>query len=359
MASQPQTAQELVRVYQIEAERNVGRCKNLLELMYHTPEAQVGLTPKEVIWTKNKAKLYHMLPVVPNPHPIPILVTYALINRPYILDLYPGNSMVEFLVNAGFDVYILDWGYPGPEDSSFKFENYILDYMSRALNKVLKDANASQVNLLGYCMGGTLTAIFAALQEKGCVNKMSLLASPIDFTRAGLYSVWLNKKNFNIDLLVDTMGNIPAELIDFGNKMLKPVVNYISPSIRLWDNMWNKEFLESFRPLNKWINDGTPFPGEAYRQWIKDFYQENKLVTGRLFLRGKLVDLSKISCPVLIFAGTRDHIVPAYQSNNFDKFISSENYEYVELDTGHVSLVVGKTAQRKVWPKLAEWFKPC
>lgn len=349
---------ELSEIYQKEAERTVLRSQKMLEILYKLPEPEVGMTPKEVIWTKNKARLYHYIPVVEKPYSIPILITYALINQPFILDLIPGNSLVEYLLEKGFNVYMIDWGMAGPEDKQLKFDHYVLDYMSKALKKVLKNAGANKINLLGYCMGGTLTAMFAALQPAGIVNNMVLIAAPIDFAQAGLYTVWLSKKHANIDLLVDTMGNIPGELIDFGNKMLKPMTNFVSPYINLWDKVWDDKFLKSWRPLNKWINDGKPFPGEAYRQWIKEFYQENKLTQKQLFLRGKLVDLSRIKCPVLNVSGRRDHIVPISQSKGLEQYISSEKYEYLELEAGHASLVVGKTAARNVWPKVVEWLKP-
>lgn len=356
MVSQASFALELAKVYQDEAEKNTLRYQKMMDLLLKTPEPEVGLTPKEVIWTKNKAKLYHFLSSEEKKHPIPIMITYALINRPYILDLSPGNSLVEYLLQNGFDVYMIDWGIPGPEDKNLKFDDYILDYMPKALKKVLQKANSSQVNLLGYCMGGTMTAMFAALQEKEVINKMVLLASPIEFSQAGLYTAWLDKKNCNVDLMVDTMGNIPADMIDFGNKMLKPITNFISSRTNLWDRSWDERFLQNWRSMDKWLNDGTPFPGEAFRQWIKDFYQDNKLIKKQLYLRDTLVDLSSITCPVLNITGERDHIVPINQSNNLEQYINSAQYKYYQINAGHVSLAVGKTASRKVWPQISDWF---
>ena len=134
-----------------------------MQIILDGAQAATGQTPKEVIWTKNKAKLYHYEPTIEKRFPIPILIIYALINRPYVMDLMPGNSLVEYLVNQGFDVYMLDWGVPGDEDQDLTFDNYVLDYLSRAVKKVLRHAHAEEFTLFGFCMGGTMSAMYAAL----------------------------------------------------------------------------------------------------------------------------------------------------------------------------------------------------
>lgn len=320
------------------------------------PEPEVGQSPKEVIWTKNKAKLYHYKPVKDILHPVPILMTYALINRPYILDLAPGNSLVEYLVNQGFDVYMIDWGVAGLEDKNLKYDDYIFDYLNPAVKKVFRTSGAKEITLLGYCMGGTITAMYAALKSELPIKNIVFLASPFDFSDAGLYSKWLDKKYFNIDKMVDVIGNIPADFIDVGNKMLKPVSNFYSSYKSLWERMWDQKFVEEWMYLNKWINDGVPFPGEAFRQWIKEFYQNNRLVRGELKLRGEKVDLSQISCPVLNVIGDRDHIVQPNQSKAIENYISSNDYEEFSVLTGHVSLVAGRQAAKVVWPKIGDWL---
>ena len=190
-------------------------------------DIQTGQTPKEVIWTKNKARLYHYVPVCEKRFPIPLLFIYALINRFYVLDLVPGNSLVEYLVSQGFDVYLLDWGIPGEEDKNLSFEQYILDYIARAVKKVLGHAHAEECSILGYCMGGTMSTMYAALFPDSSLRNLILLTTPIDFTpeHTGLYGIWLNEKRFNPDFLVDAFSNIPGELINSGNLVRKIIAN--------------------------------------------------------------------------------------------------------------------------------------
>lgn len=348
--------QDIMENFKQATEKNLQRSDRLIKLIHQMPEPQVGLTPKEVIWTKNKACLLHFIPVREKLHPVPILIIYALINRGYILDLVPGNSMVEYLLGQGFDVYMLDWGKAGPEDKNNNLDNYVLDYIPRAVNKVLRFAEAEELTLMSYCMGGTLAALYMGVYPEAPVRNMVFLAPPIDFEKAGLYTNWLSEKTFNIDKMVDVMGNIPAEAIDFGNKLLKPVTNFYSAYTSLWDRMWDQDFVDNWRVINKWVNDGTPFPGEAFRQWIKEFYQQNKLVKGELLLRGKKVDLKNIKCPVLNLTGKTDHIVQENQSVALGKSIGSKVYEHVSVPSGHVSLVIGKQAKKITWPKISSWL---
>lgn len=128
--------------------------ERLREIVVYNPDVPVGMTPKEVIWSRNKTVLYRYLPMAERRHRLPILLVYALINRPYVMDLYPGRSLVEALLQQGFEVYLLDWGTFGPEDRHLKLDDFVLDYIPAAVRKVLRRAGAEQFSLLGYCMGG-------------------------------------------------------------------------------------------------------------------------------------------------------------------------------------------------------------
>jgi polyhydroxyalkanoate synthase len=333
--------------------------KTGMEIMLGGAHVQTGQTPREVIWTKNKARLYHYIPVREKPFPVPILLIYALINRSYVLDLMPGNSLVEYLVNQGFDVYLLDWGIPGEEDQLLTFEHYVLDYIARAVKKMLRHARAEIYSILGYCMGGTMSAMYAALFPDSSLKNLLLLTTPIDFTpeHMGLYGIWISEKHFNPDLLVDAFANVPGELINIGNSMVKPVANYVSVYVTMWDRILHDRPMNTSLAMNKWINDGVPFAGEAFRQWIRDFYQQNKLVKGEISLRGRRVDLSRISCSVLNIAGKRDHICTLPQAEATMHLIGSQDKEFFVLDAGHVGLLTNSDARKKLWPKIHTWLE--
>ncbi len=330
-----------------------------LQIVFEGARAETGQTPREVIWTKNKAKLYHYEPMVEKRFPVPLLLVYALINRPYVLDLMPGNSFVEYLVSHGFDVYMLDWGIPGDEDKDLSYEHYVMDYIPRAVKKVLRNSHAEEVSILGYCMGGTMVAMYASLFPDKPLRNVILLTAPVDFSPEdiGLYATWTSAQNFNPDHLADAFGNIPGELVDTGNRLLKPVVNYVGSYITMWDRILQGKPMETWLAMNKWVNDGVPFPGAAFKMWIKEFYQQNKLVKGEIQLRGRRVDLSKITCSVLNVAGKKDHICSLAQAEATMKYISSQDKEFFVLDAGHVGLMTGSEAKKGLWPKIRSWLE--
>jgi polyhydroxyalkanoate synthase len=338
---------------------SIQKYKEGMQIILEGAQAPTGQTPKEVIWTKNKAKLYRYEPTKEKRFPVPILLVYALINRPYVLDLMPNNSIVEYLVNQGFDVYMLDWGIPAQEDQKLSFEHYVLDYIHRAVKHVLKHAQAKEFTLLGFCMGGTMSAMYASLFPGLPLKNLILLTTPIDFSLdvMGLYGIWMNEKNFNPDSFVEAFGNIPGDLIDTGNRMVKPITNYVGTYVTMWDRILQDKPMDTWLAMNKWVNDGVPFAGEAFRQWIRDFYQQNKLVKGEIVLRGRRVDLSNITCSLLNIAGKKDHICTLPQAEAAMRLVGSLDKEFFALDAGHVGLLTGSNAKKNLWPKIRSWLE--
>jgi polyhydroxyalkanoate synthase subunit PhaC len=329
-----------------------------IDIIVGGSKADTGQTPKEVIWTKNKAKLYHYKSENEEKYRVPILLIYALVNRSYILDLMPGNSFVEYLVGEGFDVYLLDWGVPGKEDKDMSFENYVLDYMPRAVRKVLRHSHTDELTIFGYCMGGTMSVMYASLFPEGLKN-LVLLAAPIDFTpgEVGIYGLWFSEKHQDPDVILDTFGNVPADLAYTGTAMLRPITNYVGSYVTMWDLIMREKPTESWRAMSKWANDPVPIPGAAFKQWIEDFYQQNKLVKGELKLRGRRVDLSNIKCPVLNLAGKHDHLCFLPQAQATMDLVGSEDKEFVVMDAGHVGLVMGRGAKKALWPQTRDWLE--
>jgi polyhydroxyalkanoate synthase len=329
------------------------------QILLEGARIETGLTPREVIWAKNKARLYRYKPTQGKHYSVPLLLIYALINRPYVLDLRPGNSIIEYLVDQGFDVYLLDWGIPGDEDKNLTFDDYILDYIPRAIKKVLRTAHAEEISLLGYCMGGTMAAMYAALFPTKTLRNLILLTSPIDFAPdyIGLYALWTSERYFNPDLLIEAFGNVPGELLDIANRMLKPVNNYIGSHVSMWDHIMQDKPMDTWLAMNKWINDAIPFPGAAFRQWIRDFYQQNRLVKGEITLREQRVDLSNIHCSLLSIAGQKDHICTQPQAEAIMDLVSSQDKSFLLLDAGHVGLLTGSGARQNLWPRLHDWLE--
>ncbi len=330
-------------------------------------EVRTGQTPREVAWQKDKARLYRYEPDAEKRFPVPILLVYALILRPYILDLTPGHSFIEYLVGEGFDVYMLEWGVPGDEDKHLSFENYVLDYLPEAVQQVLSNSGAEELTLFGYCQGGTMAAMYAALFPEAPLRNLILLATPVDFAPDdpglfGLWTLWSRQEYFDPDLVVQTFGNLPADMvsrfIESASDMSRSVIDSISAHATPWNRIARESFTAPFLAVSKWVDDGIPFPGEAFRQWIRDFYQRNKLVKGELELRGNRVDLSNIECPVLNIAGKKDFICPLSQAEPTTDLVGSQDREFLVLDAGHVGLMCGPTAENELWPQTRDWLEP-
>ena len=277
-----------------------------LRILLEGAKADTGQTPKDVVWTKNKAKLYRYEPQAEKKHTIPVLLIYALVGRPYVLDLMPGNSFVEYLLGEGFDVYLLDWGVPGPEDKDLSFDSYVLDYMPRAVKKVLRNSRAEELSLFGYCQGGVMSAMYAALFPEHLKN-LVLLTTPIDFTpeHTGLQGKWLKEDHYDPGVVVDAYGNVPASMALMGTAMQKPLANYVGTYITMWDLLLHDKPTAGWRAMSKWANDAIPVAGAAYKQWIEDFNRRNRLAKGEMHLRGRRVDLSNIRIPLLNIAGKK------------------------------------------------------
>jgi polyhydroxyalkanoate synthase len=324
-----------------------------------TTNAKIAQTPKTVVWTLNKAKLYRYVPVVPeeNRHRVPLLLVFAIMNRPHVLDLRPGHSFVEYMLRHGYDVFLLDWGAPGPEDKDLNFENYVLDYLPRAVRKVKAVSGSERYNMLGWCLGALISTLCAALRPEGLEN-LILLTAPLDFTdkTAGGFIRWTSTQAFNADRIVETFGNVPGEMIDYGAKALKPVENFIGSYLNLWDNIDNPKVVESWHAMNTWVRDIIPMAGGAYRQLINDFYKENRLVQGTLVLRGERVDLGKLKASVLNVIAEADHITPPCQSEGVMPLLGSTDKEVFRVRGGHIGIMAGSGAEKTTWPHIEKWL---
>jgi polyhydroxyalkanoate synthase subunit PhaC len=320
----------------------------------------VGQTPKEAVWTLNKATLYRYVPVVPaeKRHPVPLLLVFALINRPTILDLRPGNSFVEYMVQQGFDVYLLDWGVPGPEDKELQFDDYVLEYMPRAIRKVKALSGSEEFSLLGWCIGAILTTMYAALRPDDGLKNLLLLTAPLDFAdkNCGSFVKWVDERYFDVDKILRAFGNMPGEMLDYGAKALKPVENYIGNYIRLWDNLDDPKIIESWHSMNTWVTDLAPMAGGAFRQLIVDLYRNNRLMDGTMVLRGERIDLGKIRANVLNLVAEQDHIVPPGESVGLMSKIASKDQEVLQIPGGHIGVMAGSAAAKRTWPKLEAWL---
>jgi polyhydroxyalkanoate synthase subunit PhaC len=323
--------------------------------------APIAQTPKELVWALNKARLYRYKPVIPaeRRHRVPLLLVFAIMNRPYILDLRPRHSFVEFMVGRGFDVYLLDWGCPGIEDKSLRFDDYAMEYLPRAIRKVKAISGSEVFSLLGWCIGAILTTIYAALSPRDGLRNLVLLTAPLDFSKREnlTFARWTDEKYFDVDKVLAAFGNMPGEMIDYGARALKPVDNYITSYCKLWDNLDNPRAVEAWHAMNTWVTDNIPMAGAAYRQLIVDFYRNNSLMAGTLHIRDQRVDLRNIEANLLDVIAEGDHITPPCQSEAILDKVSSKDKEIFRVSGGHIGIMAGSNAHKTTWPRIEDWLR--
>ncbi len=326
-----------------------------------TTRATIAQTPKQVIWTLNKARLYRYVPVVPaeQRHKVPLFLVFALMNRPTILDLRPGHSFIEYMVKQGFDIYLLDWGALGPEDKGLSFDDYVLDYLPRAIRKIKAVSGSEELSMLGWCIGAILSTMYAALRPDDGLTNLLLLTAPLDFSdkTAGGFVRWVNDPHFDPEKIIDAFGNVPGQMIDYGAKALKPVENYIGSYLTLWDNLENPQAVEAWHAMNTWVTDLIDMSGAVYRQLIVDLYRQNRLIEGKMVLRGERVDLSRIRANLLNVIALADHISPPCQSESIMTKVSSKDQQMLKVKGGHIGMMAGSGAQKYTWPYIEEWLE--
>jgi len=281
----------------------------------------------------------------------PILLVPSLINRWYVLDLRPGASLVEALVGAGFDVWLLDWGVPEPEDRYLDWDS-ILRRLARATRLLQRLTASPKFLLLGYCMGGTLTAIHAA-QHPDTLAGLITLAAPIDFAQGGRLRHAVDPSWFDADAIADA-GNVAPSQMQAGFVLLRPTLD-LSKLISLPATLADPRARSSFLALEEWASDNIPFPAEAYRRYIRELYQANSLVAGTHVANGRPARLSAIHCPTLVITASRDTICPPAAANALLDHVSSRDKQTIAVPGGHVGAVVGHRAASEMYPRLIEW----
>ena len=318
-------------------------------------EVDYGATAKEEVYRDDKLVLYHFKGQTKPTAKTPLLISYALVNRPYMVDLQDDRSLVKNLLALGEDIYLIDWGYPDPSDRYLTLDDYINGYIKRCVDVVAKRHKVDKINLLGICQGGAFSLCFASIYPDKIRNLITMV-TPVDFhTPDNMLSNWT--RSMDVDLFVDTLGNVPADLMNWCYLTLKPVRLFQQKYIGLVDILDDKAELENFLRMEKWIFDSPDQAGEAFRQFIKDFYQANKLVTGGLKIGAKDVSLKNVTMPVLNIFAEQDHLVPPSASRPLKDLAGTKDYTELAFKGGHIGIYVSGRAQREVPSAIHDWLK--
>ena len=330
--------------------RKLGVAPDRLETLL---TAEVGHTPSEVVYEENTLELHHYEPDERR-HETPVLVVYALVNRPYILDLQPDRSVVRRLLEGGFDVYLLDWGEPTRLDAILGMGDYVGRYLDNALDATCEHAGVKTVHLLGYCMGGTMALMHTAIEGER-VRTLGLMATPVAFEgTGGILERWATY--FDPEVAAETLGNMPAELLSVEFSLMDPVDQYVTKYVQLYENIEDDAFVENFARMERWIWDGVDVAGAAFAEFVGEVYKDNNLVAGEYALDGRPVHLEDIEVPLLTVVGEYDHIVPPESSRPVVDLVGSEDTRLVEFPRGHIGISVSGKAHDQLWPTVCEWY---
>ncbi len=351
----PKTIDEAVEAFFLDLMDHGRKMFQGADILLSLSEPAVDATPKMLLYKEGKMRLYHYEPLVEKPHVVPILITYALVNRQYMMDLQSDRSLIRNLLQMGMDVYIIDWGYPGKMDRFLTMEDYIEGSMDRAVDLVRRDSGRDRITLLGVCQGGTFSVIYTALHQDK-IDNLVCMVTPVDFhVDDGLLNIWA--RGMDVDAVVDALGLVPGDFLNLGFLMLKPFQLMLDKYVGLAENLDDKDLVENFLRMEKWIFDSPDQAGETFRRFVKDLYQENKLVEGRLEICGRLVDLGNITCPVLNIFGEKDHLVPPSSSRPLTDLVGSQDTTTMSFPVGHIGIYVSSRSQREIAPNLVAWLK--
>jgi len=318
-------------------------------------DTEIAQTPYEVVYQQDRVKLKYYKSEAKTKLKTPLLIVYALINRETMLDLQPGRSVVNTFLENGIDIYMIDWGYPTRKDRYITIDDHVNGYMDDVIDFILEKEKIPQINLMGICMGGTFCVMYSAQHPEKIKNLVTTVAPTSFDTDQGLLHSWM--KCVDVDKMMDTLGNMPSDLMNFGFLLLNPARLMIDKYISFMENMNSKDFVENFVRMEKWIFDSPDVPGETFRQFVKDFYQQNKLIKNEMELGGTIVDLKNLTMPLLNIYGKFDHLVPPGACEQLTKAVGSKDVQDVCLDTGHIGIYVSSKCQKEFGPRISIWLK--
>jgi len=340
-----------------DAEKAQQRASRASDVLLGELNCELASTPYEIVYEEDRVRVKHYLrnENAENKLKTPLLVVYALINRETMLDLQADRSVVKTFLEGGIDLYMVDWGYPKRKDRFLTIDDHVNGYMNNIVDFIRQKNQVEKINLMGICMGGTFSVIYAA-QHPEKIKNLITTVTPTNFdTDKGLLHVWM--KDLDTDRMVRTFGNIPGDLMNFGFLLLNPARLMIDKYVGFTENMDNKDFVENFVRMERWIFDSPDVPGETFRQFVDDGYKNNLLIQSKMVVGGKRVDLQKLTMPLLNFFGEFDHLVPPQACNQLTGASGSKDVEDVCLETGHIGIYVSSKFQRLFAPKIVRWLK--
>jgi polyhydroxyalkanoate synthase len=330
------------------------RARNGVRHLAGTQQGHISATARTAVWRRNTVVLYRYESASRSTG-VPILLVMSLVARPHVFDLRPGSSLVEDLLRAGFDVFLIDWGVPGPADAHNGLDTYCDEYLPRAVDAVLRESGAGEIAVLGYCLGALLSLVSVAGNPTMPVRSLVLLAAPLDLRLLGPMGMLLAQERFTPEQLLDETGNVPPSVIHAGFRMVTPTAP-LTTYANLWQSLVDEEQLAAHNALIGWTNDHIPFPGRLFTEIVDLCIRQGLLLAGQLPVGDRTVAIADLQCRVLNVIGDKDHLVTPEASARLPELIPNATLDHLVLPAGHAGLFVGRQARTRCVPSIVNWL---
>ena len=338
-----------------ELSDNTSKILKGFEHLAEIKEVDIASTPKEIVYKEDKLTLYRYSRTTKPTYKTPVLIVYALVNTYQMLDLQPDRSYIKNLLDAGLDVYLIDWGKPTKMDKYLSMDDYINGYINNCVDFVRAANKVTKINILSICQGGTFSVIYSALHPEKIKNLVTHV-TPIDFApNDGLLFRWSKDMDFR-SLVEGFDGLIPGSFLNDGFDMLKPMMK-VQKSTGLLNVMEDKTKLLNFLRMEKWIAESPDQAGACFLQFMEDLYQQNKLIKGELVVGDKKVDLKNLTMPLMNIYAVHDHLVPPSATIPLNDYVGSKDKSIYKFEGGHIGVFVGGKSQKELSPAVTSWLK--
>jgi polyhydroxyalkanoate synthase subunit PhaC len=334
---------------------NLIKVNKIKKLLSNVENIKTGLSDYEIVKETPLYRLLHYKPITKQKYHYPLLIVYALINKSYILDLQQDKSWIRSLLEQGINVYLLDWKAPSKLDKYTTIDDYVNYFIYECVEKIKNIENVEKISLQGYCMGATMSLMYSSLYQTNIKNLITI-APIVDAEKDK--SVIRNMAHFmDIDKVLSIHENFPYELLYLVFASLKPYKQGVSKYLNLFNNLEDENFVQNFLRIEKWLYDTPPIAGEAFRQWVKDIYQQNLFSKNKMIVGENKINLSNINVPLLNVVAEADHLVTPDCSISLNDLVSSSEKSLMKFPTGHVGLIASGFSQKIVLPKIAKWIR--
>jgi polyhydroxyalkanoate synthase len=334
--------------------QNVKRFRNSLDILEGKYANRRGVTPYEVVYSRNRFRVLRYVSDVPKRFKTPMVFCYALINKYYVLDMTEDKSFVRFLLDKGWDVYMIDWGKPSKIEGRNTFSDYIERYMARGIKKILEITGEQQINLFGYCLGSIMSMVYTAVHQD-VVKNLIVLTPPVDFSDDGVLTKMSQSEHFDPRAIADHFQHlIPPEMIHGGFKFKDALGNLTTP-MTYWKILWNEKALGDYFAMNGWVEDNVPIAAAFWTELVEKMYKNNAMMNNTFRMSGVEVDFKNITCPMLSIGASKDNIVTPKSAKGAMEITGSKDSTFVMKKGGHIGVITGNVAKRELWPDVHEW----